>query len=203
MTAAGKSAPQLLLASKSASRRRMLQAAGVPFEIVAAPFDEEAAKARLSHLPAAERAEALALGKARFVKASAEALVLGSDQVLEREDGSTLSKARSRDELAEQLRSLRGRPHRLHSAAAIAEAGETVWSATETATMHVREFTDAFLSDYLDREFEQVRWSVGGYLIEGRGAQLFRRIDGSHFAVLGMPLLPLLAFLRERGIIGA
>jgi septum formation protein len=181
----------------------MLEVAGVPFEVVDADFDEEGAKAQLrgDGLGAAELALGLAEAKAMAVDGGPEALVLGSDQVLEREDGSMLDKAGSREELAEQLRSLRGRFHRLHSAAAMVESGEPVWRAAETVTLFVRPFSETFLHDYLEREFEEVRWSVGGYHVEGRGAQLFERIEGSHFAVLGLPLLPLLAFLRERGMI--
>ena len=196
---------RLLLASKSATRRQMLQAAGVPFGTAEVGFDEESAKAELRarRLGATELALALAEAKALAVGASPEALVLGSDQVLEREDGSMLDKAGSRSELAEQLRSLSGRPHRLHSAAVAVAAGQPVWRAAETVTMHMRRFSDAFLESYLDREYDEVRWSVGGYHAEGRGAQLFERIEGSHFAVLGLPLLPLLEFLRERSVLPA
>jgi septum formation protein len=143
----------------------------------------------------------LAEMKARSVAAPPGALVLGADQVLERVDGSMLSKPNSRDEALAQLRSLSGRIHCLHSGAAIVENGERVWGRTETAALSVRRLGEAFLRDYLDREYEQVRWSVGGYRIEGLGAQLFERIDGSHFAILGMPLLPLLGYLRERGVL--
>ena len=183
----------------------MLEAAGVPFEVATGDFDEEIAKIELRRrrLDASEMALGLAERKARAVAAGTDTLVLGSDQVLEREDGSTLDKAGSREELAEQLRSLRGRTHRLHSAAVIAEAGNPVWITVETVTLSTRPFSDAFLADYLDREWESVRWSVGGYHAEGRGTQLFERIEGSHFAVLGMPLLPLLAFLRDRGLLPA
>ena len=194
---------RLLLASQSTTRRRMLEAAGVPFALAGAEFDEESAKAELRarRMKSEELALALAEAKALAVDAEPELLVLGSDQVLEREDGSVLNKAGSRAELAEQLRSLRGRPHRLHSAAVITAAGKPVWRAAETVTMHMRHFSDAFLIVYLDRDYEDVRWSVGGYHAEGRGAQLFERIEGSHFAVLGLPLLPLLGFLREQGVL--
>ncbi len=194
---------RLLLASKSRARRRMLEAAGVPFGTAEAGFDEESAKAELraGRVGAAELALALAEAKALSVDAGPELLVLGSDQVLEREDGAMLDKARSREELAEQLRSLRGRPHRLPAAAVAVAAGKPVWRAAETVTLHMRRFSDAFLEAYLGSEYDEVRWSVGGYHAEGRGAQLFERIEGSHFAVLGLPLLPLLEFLRERRIL--
>jgi septum formation protein len=179
----------------------MLEAAGVPFEAVEAPLDEEEAKRRFAGLGAADLAAALAEAKARSVTADATALVLGSDQTLERDDGRMLSKPKSREDALEQLRSLSGRTHRLHSAASIVEGGEAVWTAIESVTLAVRPLSDAFLRRYLDLEYEAIRWSVGGYRIEGPGVQLFDRIEGSHFAILGMPLLPLLAYLRERGVV--
>ena len=201
MSASAQRAPRLLLASQSATRRRMLEAAGVPFETVASEFDEEAAKARLEGLDARATAMALAELKALAAAEPGEALVLGSDQTLEREDGSMLSKPASRDDAAAQLRSLSGSTHRLHSAAAVAEAGKVVWRDSETVSLSVRPLSDAFIESYLEREYEAIRWSVGGYRIEGPGAQLLERVEGSHFAILGLPLLPLLAWLRERGLI--
>ena len=196
---------RLLLASKSEARRRMLEAAGVPFEIVAAELDEEDAKAGLlaTGFEPRDLAEMLADMKALSVAAPAGALVLGADQVLEQEDGSMLSKPRSRAEAAAQLRSLSGRTHYLHSGAVIVEGGERVWGRTETAALSVRELGPDFLERYLDGEYEQIRWSVGGYRIEGPGVQLFDEIQGSHFAILGLPLLPLLDFLRARGVIAS
>jgi septum formation protein len=194
---------RLLLASKSAARRQMLEAAGVPFETVEAELDEEAAKAGLWGAGFDPRgvAEELAQLKALSVEAGENALVLGSDQTLERADGTMLGKPMSRDEARGQLASLRGGTHHLHSAAVLAQGGEATWWHCETVALTMRPFSDAFLEDYLDREYEQIRWSVGGYRIEGPGAQLFERIEGSHFAVLGMPLLPLLGYLRERGLL--
>ena len=194
---------RLLLASKSAARRAMLEAAGVPFETVEAELDEDSAKAGLwgAGFDARGVAEELAQLKALSVDAGAADLVLGSDQTLERDDGTLLGKPTSRDEARRQLLSLAGFTHRLHSAAVVSERGEGVWWGCETVAMTMRPLSDAFLEDYLDREYERIRWSVGGYRIEGPGAQLFDRIEGSHFAILGMPLLPLLGYLRERGIL--
>lgn len=196
---------RLLLASRSPTRRRMLEAAGIRFEAVAAELDEEAAKGGLAAAGFDPRgiAEELAQLKALSVEAAAGDLVLGSDQILERQDGTILSKAESRAEAAEQLRSLAGSTHYLHSAAVIVEAGEAVWWNSETAAMTMRRFSHALLDSYLDREFDSVRGSVGGYRIEGFGVQLFERIEGSHFAILGLPLLPLLAYLRERGFLAS
>ena len=194
---------RLLLASKSEARRRMLEAAGVAFEIAEAELDEAEAKAGLVEAGFEPRdlAEMLAEMKARSVAAPAGALVLGADQVLERDDGSMLSKPRSRGEARDQLRSLSGHSHYLHSGAVLIEQGERAWGRTETAVLSVRRLGEDFLEDYLDREYEAVRWNVGGYRIEGPGVQLFDQIQGSHFAILGLPLLSLLAYLRERGML--
>lgn len=194
---------RLLLASKSEARRRMLEAAGVPLETAAAGLDEEEAKAGLQTAGFEPRdlAEMLAEMKAKGVAADADALVLGADQVLELDDGTILSKPASRDEAAAQLRALSGGTHYLHSAAVVVEGGARVWGCTESVAMDVRPLGDQFIRAYLDREYEAIRWSVGGYRIEGLGAQLFDEIEGSHFAVLGLPLLPLLAYLRERGLL--
>jgi septum formation protein len=194
---------RLLLASKSAARRAMLEAAGVPFETVEAELDEAAAKAGLwgAGFDARGVAEELAQLKALSAEAGEGDLVLGSDQTLERDDGTLLGKPASREEARGQLLSLAGATHRLHSAAVIVENGQAIWWGSETVELTVRPLGDAFLDAYLDAEWEQIRWSVGGYRIEGPGAQLFERISGSHFAILGMPLLPLLAYLRERGLL--
>ncbi|HEY0447339.1 MAG TPA: nucleoside triphosphate pyrophosphatase [Allosphingosinicella sp.] len=191
---------RLILASTSATRRRMLEAAGVSHEAMAAAIDEDQAKAELRGLGASALAEALACRKALSLAGD---LVLGADQTLEREDGSMLSKPRSREEAFAQLKSLSGRTHRLHSAAAVAAEGTIAWRLVETVELSVRPLSDAFLQAYLDSEYEAIRWSVGGYRIEGPGVQLFDRIHGSHFAILGLPLLPLLAYLRERGVMAS
>jgi septum formation protein len=181
----------------------MLEAAGIPFEAVEAELDEEAAKGGLwgAGFDARGVAEELAQLKALSVRAADGDLVLGCDQTLERDDGTLLGKPASREEAWGQLQSLRGSTHRLHSAAVIAADGEGVWWGCETVELTMRPFRDSFLESYLEREWEHVRWSVGGYRMEGPGAQLFERIEGSHFAILGLPLLPLLAYLRERGFL--
>lgn len=194
---------RLLLASKSAARRAMLEAAGVPFEAVEAELDEDAAKAGLAAAGFDPRgvAEELAQLKALSVEAGRRDLVIGADQTLELDDGTLLGKPADRAEAGAQLRAMSGRSHQLHSAAVAVEDGATCWWQSESVTLSVRPLGDAFIDQYLDREWEHVRWSVGGYRIEGAGAQLFDRIQGSHFAILGLPLLPLLAYLRERGVI--
>jgi septum formation protein len=194
---------RLLLASRSAARRRLLEAVGVPFATVEAELDEAAAKGGLEAAGFDPRgiAEELAQLKALSVQSPDDALVLGSDQTLELDDGAMMSKPGSREEALDQLSALSGRTHWLHSSAVVAEGGEAIWWHCETVEMTMRRLGRDFLEDYLDREYEHVRWSVGGYRIEGLGVQLFERIDGSHFAILGLPLLPLLGYLRERGLL--
>jgi len=194
---------KLLLASRSEARRRMLEAAEVPFELAGAQFDEEEAKGGLiaAGFEPRDLAEMLAEMKAKSVRGEGSDLVLGADQVLERDDGSTLSKPGSREEAFEQLRSLSGRSHCLHSAAVLVQADERIWGRTETAVLRMRRLSERFIRDYLDREYQAIRGNVGGYRIEGPGVQLFEEIDGSHFVILGLPLLSLLACLRERGLL--
>jgi septum formation protein len=197
----------LLLASQSESRRRMLGAAGVPFETVNAGVDEEMAKDALVGEGIKPRDLADALAELKAIRPSSRhpgALVLGCDQTLELDDGTLVSKCESREE-ARDLLLLRmsGRRHHLHSAAVIAEAGTPLWRHIESPALEVRPLSPAFVDAYLDADWEQCRWCVGCYRVEGPGAQLFARITGSLFAVQGLPLLPLLDFLRVRGVLAA
>lgn len=194
---------RLILASQSSGRQAMLEAAGVPFEAVSADVDEAEAKERLK-LRAADMAEALAELKAVAVsRERSKDLVLGCDSVVELQDGRLLDKAANRDEAAEHLRMMSGRRHYLHSAAVMVETGRPVWRCADRVTMHVRMLSDAFIEAYLDREWEQARWCVGVYRVEGPGAQLFTRIEGSQFTVIGLPLLPVLGYLREREVLAS
>lgn len=195
---------RLILASQSSGRRALLENAGVTFEALAPNVDEDAAKASLrgDHLKARDMADALAELKALKVSGRSPAdLVLGCDSVVELQDGQLLDKAQSREEAAEHLHMLSGRRHYLYSAAVIAEQGRPVWRAVDRTTMHVRPLSDEFIRTYLDAEWERARWCVGVYRIEGPGAQLFTRIEGSHFTVIGLPLLPVLDYLRTRGVL--
>ncbi|CAN5364833.1 nucleoside triphosphate pyrophosphatase [soil metagenome] len=197
---------RLILASQSASRRAMLAAAGVPFEAVAAGVDEESAKAslRAEGLATRDLADALAELKAlRVSQRNPQALVLGSDSMVELDDGSMLDKPVSRENAAEHLRRLSGRRHDLVSAAVIAEGGRAVWRVVDRARMHVRTLSEDFIAQYLDAEWPAISGCVGCYRIEGPGAQLFSRIEGSQFTVLGMPLLQVLDYLRVRGVMTA
>jgi septum formation protein len=195
---------ELILASQSMSRRAMLTAAGVPFTALVAGVDEEAVKASLAGLSGRDLADALAELKA--VKLSLRhpgALVLGCDSTVTAPDGRLIDKTASRDEAAAQLRSFAGATHRLSSAAVVAQNGQPIWRHVDTAKLTMRVFSDAFLASYLDAEWPAIGGCVGGYRIEGLGAQLFAKIEGSHFTILGLPLLPLLDWLRARGVMAA
>jgi septum formation protein len=193
----------LVLASASAARRAMLEASGVPFAVDPANVDETAIKEamRAEGAPAADIATMLAELKAQQVShRHAGAVVLGADQVLECE-GRLYDKPGSVEAARVQLLSLKGRTHRLISAAVVALDGQRIWHHVEEARLTVRDFSDSFLDDYLDAVGREVCASVGAYQIEGRGAQLFSAVKGDHFTIMGLPLLPLLAFLRERRIL--
>ena len=190
----------LILASQSASRRAMLDAAGVPYRAVPAHLDERALEESLAGNPPDEIARQLALAKARAVAAEHPgALVLGSDSLVE-VNGRRFDKPESREQAAEHLRFFSGKAMRLHSAAALVRGGTVVWCWSALAVLSVRPLSDAFIADYLTHEWPAVAGCVGVFRIEARGVQLFERIDGDHFTVLGMPLLPVLGALREQGI---
>ncbi|NIJ15966.1 Maf family protein [Sphingobium vermicomposti] len=194
----------IVLASQSSSRRALLQAAQVPFEALSPGVDEEAAKEalRADGLDARALADALAELKAlRVSRRVAGALVLGCDQTLSLSDGTMIDKAEDRADAERILKLLSGKVHHLHSAAVIVMNGEPIWRHVERVRMTVRPLSDAFITSYLDNEWDQCRWCVGCYRIEGPGAQLFSRIEGSQFAIQGLPLLPLLDFLRIRGVL--
>lgn len=196
----------IVLASQSASRRALLQAAGVPFEALSPGVDEEAAKEALrgDGLDARALADALAELKAlRVSRRVPGGLILGCDQTLSLDDGSMIDKAVDRADAEQILRSLSGRVHHLHSAAVIALNGEPIWRHVERVRMTVRMLSDSFIAKYLDEEWEHCRWCVGNYRIEGPGVQLFSKVEGSQFAIQGLPLLPLLDFLRVRGVLPA
>ena len=195
--------PTILLASGSTTRAALLRAAGVPFEAVAPRVDEEAIRAALAAEGASPRevADALAEAKARRVAGRRpEALAIGSDQVLEL-DGAALSKPETPEAAVERLRSLSGGAHRLISAAVAYEADRPVWRHVEEVRLSMRTPTEAWLEAYVERNWETIRHSPGAYLLEGEGARMFARIDGDWFAALGLPLLPLLGWLVDRGTI--
>jgi septum formation protein len=193
---------KVVLASTSASRAAVLTGAGVTFEACSPGVDEDAAKAALLADGAGPRevADALAELKAVRVSTRSEGLVIGADQTLDL-DGTLFDKPASLAEARERLKALRGRMHRLHAGVVVAQGGEPIWREVQTSTLWMRPFSDAFLEDYLAREGEEVMRAVGCYRLEGPGAQLFSRIQGDYFAILGLPLLGLLDLLRRHGAI--
>lgn len=195
--------PTLVLASQSASRRAMLDAAGVAHEALPALVDEASAKESLlaEGISPRDLADALAELKALKVSRMApQALVLGGDSLVTLDDGSLLDKPESREQARDHLQRLSGKTHDIYSAAVIAEGGRPVWRHVDRARLHVRPLSAAFIESYLDLEWPAIAGCVGCFRIEGPGVQLFSRTDGSHFTILGMPLLPILDYLRTRGV---
>jgi len=191
-------APQpLVLASRSSARRMMLEAVGIPVELAAADVDERTVEARAGVLSASEAANLLAREKARVGAVQRiDRIVVGADQTLAL-GALRFSKPQNRAAAGDQLRTLSGRTHELHSAVAVARAGRVVFSHVETARLTMRPLSDRFIDTYLDEAGSGVMTSVGAYQIEKLGVHLFERIEGDHFTILGLPLLSLLAFLRR------
>jgi len=191
----------IVLSSTSASRRRLLSQSGIYFDTAKPPVDEAPIKARLKQggASAADVAEALAEAKANSV---ADILpghyVIGADQMLECE-GVWFDKPENRDGARQQLLALRGKTHQLITAAVIAHEGRIIWRHTEVAQMTMRDFSDEFLATYLDKAGDALTGSVGAYEVEGIGVQLFAKIEGDYYSILGLPVVPLLIGLREAG----
>jgi len=191
--------PRLILASASPTRRALLEAAGVPVEIRPAAVDEESIKhaARAEDVAPEQTALLLADIKAKRIR-EPDALIIGADQLLVCE-GTWFDKPADLAAAEAQLRALRGRTHTLHTAVACVRDGTRIWQHVATPRLTMRDFSDAFLESYLRAEGEALLGSVGAYRIEGPGIQLFDAIEGEHSAILGLPLLPLLGFLRQHG----
>ncbi|PZO51633.1 MAG: septum formation protein Maf [Alphaproteobacteria bacterium] len=191
----------LILASGSAARREMLEAAGLTLTVQTPRVDEEAAKAslRANGMKPRDQADMLAELKALSVSRNSPDFVIGADQMLAIE-GEVLDKPKDVAEARAHLLKLRGRTHELITAAVIAREGAIIWRHIDTPKLKMRAFSVAFLDDYMARAGEATLRSVGAYQLEGLGAQLFERVEGDYFSVLGLPLLPLLAFLREHGV---
>jgi septum formation protein len=195
---------RLVLASKSAARARILRDAGVIFELRSAGVDETPVKADAVAKGAGPRRVAEILAGAKAIAASNGSLdlVIGADQTLEF-DERLFDKAKNLDQAREDLKRLRGKTHRLHSAVALAQDGHLIWHDVQSVSLTMRAFSDNFLEGYLSRNAETALFCVGGYALEGEGVQLFSAIDGDYFAVLGLPILPLLAELRRLEVVPA
>lgn len=199
--------PSLILASGSKVRAMLLTHAGLEFSVQDSRVDEDAVKRGFTGGSDENATDVLALelaaAKAQAVsKAAPDAFVIGADQILSC-DQARFDKPRDMDEARDNLKIFRGRTHILHSGIAIAKSGELLWSFSDRALLTMRDFSDAFLDRYLDALGEKVRTSVGCYQLEGPGIQLFEKIDGDYFTILGLPLLPLLGELRRHGVIRA
>lgn len=193
----------LVLASQSASRRAILESANIPLDVEPAAIDERAVEARADRADPGDIAALLARAKALAVSAQKPGrLVLGADQTLAL-GGRRFSKPADRAAARDQLKTLRGNTHELHSALALARDGAIVFEHREAARLTMRPFSDDFLERYLDAAGSAVTASVGAYQVEGAGIHLFEHIDGGHFTILGLPLLPLLGFLRRTGALSA
>ena len=193
----------LILASASTARASMLQAAGVEIEIIPARVDEDELKLSLKQQGADPETAAIALAELKALQVSRSRpgrLVLGADQMLDC-DGAWFDKPEDRAAARDQLLTLRGKTHRLTSAAVLARDGQRIWHHAAAAQLTMRAFTDTFLEFYLDQAGEAVLGSVGAYQLEGLGAQLFQKIDGDFFTILGLPLLPVLDILREQNVL--
>jgi septum formation protein len=191
----------LVLASKSDIRGKILAAAGLRFEIRPAHIDERAVEAKAGNPDAAAAASLLARAKADAGAALLPGrVVLGADQTLAL-GAERFSKPANREEASKQLRALRGKTHALHSALALVRNGTVLFDYVDTARLTMRDVSDRFVDDYLDMAGDAAMSSVGGYQLEGIGINLFERIEGDYFTILGLPLLPLLAFLRQNDFV--
>jgi septum formation protein len=186
---------KLILASTSKIRQHILADAGLVFESQKPDVNEELAKSKYNSLSAKDLALALAKDKAQSLSEPTR-FILGADQTLSCE-GVVYNKPASLKEAYEQLISLRGKTHTLHSALAIAQKGKIIWCVCEGAHLTMRNFSDKFAKSYVEACGEALLTTVGAYQLENRGAQLFEKIDGDYFTILGLPLLPCLAFLRD------
>jgi len=193
---------RLILASGSEIRRQILDGAGLNFEVITRPVDEAAIKAAMLAENARLRdiADALAEAKAMRVSLQEAGLVIGADQIMVM-DNSLFDKPKSMEEARVRLISMRGKKHELIGAVVICENGVPVWRHMSKTKLWVRDFSDRFLEAYLKMEGEALMKSVGAYRFEGPGSQLFEKVEGDFFAILGLDLLPVLDYLRTREVI--
>jgi septum formation protein len=197
---------RLLLASQSSGRAAMLRDAGLDFTVEPAMVDEAALTAALAAEGQSPRNIADALAEAKAVKLSSRRpgqLVIGADQLLALDDGALLTKPATPADAEAQLRRLAGQSHHLLSAVVVAENGAALWRHIGEAQLWVRPLSDEFITAYVAKHWDRIRWTVGCYEVEGAGAQLFSRTEGDRWTIIGLPLLPLLGWLRDRGEIAA
>jgi septum formation protein len=197
--------PPLILASQSPFRQMLMENAGLSFRAVAASIDERAIEGELERQAPSPSDVALHLAEAKAREVTGrfpEALVIGSDQTLSLGDR-VFHKPASLDEAKEHLRSFSGQTHALNSAIAMVRDGQTLWRHVSTAKLTMRPISDGFIDRYLSRVGDKVLGSVGAYQLEGQGIQLFDKIEGDYFTIIGLPMLPLLAQLRILGAIDA
>jgi len=190
----------IVLASSSHTRAALLRGAGLTFRVDPPAVDESVVKkgCLAAGISVASIAERLAAAKALDRALEPDTLVIGADQTLE-VDGRSLDRTTSLSETRERLLALRGRPFSLHCAVAGAAEGQLVWSHNETSRLTFRDFSETYVDAYLGRNADRLSVSLGGFEFEGEGAQLLERVEGDYFAILGLPLLPLLAWLRRAG----
>lgn len=194
--------PLLILASQSRSRGALMTGAGLEFEQLSSRVDEDQVKnaMRAEGATTAEQAETLAEMKAIKVSSRKKGIVIGADQMLDLE-GEAFDKPHNLEEARHNLMRLRGKTHTLENALVACENGLPVWRVVTRPKLSMRYFSESFLDDYLERVGEDAFATVGGYQLEGLGAQLFDKIEGDYFSILGLPLIQLLAWLRDRGIV--
>ena len=192
---------RIILASGSAIRREILDGAGLDYEVIVRPVDETAIKDAMLAVNSRLRdiADALAEAKAMRVSRQEAGLVIGADQIMVMDD-QLFDKPKDMDEVRARLLSMRGKKHELICAVVICENGAPVWRHMSKTKLWVRDFSESFLDWYIETEGEALTKSVGAYRFEGPGSQLFEKVEGDFFAILGLDLLPVLGYLRTRGV---
>jgi len=194
-------ANQIILASKSEIRQQLLKNAGVPFNVYVPEINEDRLRLNAKQKNPKSIAAILSDAKAHAVSCSHKnQLVLGCDQILDI-DGVILTKPQNKKQTAEQLAYLRNNTHKLYSAASFYKNGEKLWQYTGSAELKMQNFSDTYLNSYLERNWQSIRYSVGAYKLEEEGARLFSCITGDYFVILGLPLLEILSYLTQQGIL--
>lgn len=193
---------ELILASGSKIRATILQNAGLKFRVQTSRVDEDSLKEAMRHegMSPREQADYLAQMKSEKVSSQTPGLVIGADQMMSL-DGKGFDKPKSREEAFERLKEFSGKTHYLECAAVISQNGEAVWRYLARPKLTMRELSDSFINEYLDQIGDAAYESVGAYQLEGLGVQLFSEIEGDYFSILGVPLLQILTYLRDRGVI--